>query len=360
MVDANLEEMLQATRSLPDGIIVLGPRDRIAWLNDAASRYFGLSSTRDIDQFIHYLIRNSRFVEWLTLDDHSQVLKMRAPVGPEATLSLKLVRISPEQRMLIAHDITELERVDAMRRDFVANVSHELRTPVTVISGFLETFEDMDSLDPAVLRQPIHLMREQSDRIRNLLDDLLLLARMEGEQDIKNETIDVPALITTLANEARSISQGQHEIRVDMVSQAKIIGNQKELHSAFGNLVSNAIRYTPAGGQILLRWSINENGSGEFAVADTGEGIPPQHIPRLTERFYRVDRGRSRATGGTGLGLAIVKHILQRHQGRLKIESLVGKGSTFSVILPSDRIIPAAEPTPDASDAAKAPPTTAP
>lgn len=340
MATAGLEQMLQATRSLPDGVMIIDQRDRIAWLNDAAERYLGLSRTRDVGQFIYYLLRNTRFVEWLTLDDHAQALRMRAPALPDTMLSLKMVRISPEQRMLLAHDITELDRVDAMRRDFIANVSHELRTPVTVIAGFLEAFEDMETIDAKEFRKHVGLMREQSDRIRHLLDDLLTLAKLEGEQDMKNAAVDVPVLVEALAEEARSLSQGRHDIRVEMATRAKLIGGDRELHSAFGNLVSNAVRYTPAGGRITLRWALTESNGAEFSVSDTGEGIEARHIPRLTERFYRVDRGRSRATGGTGLGLAIVKHVLQRHQGKLRVESIVGKGSTFAAVLPADRVIP--------------------
>jgi len=353
MASASLEQMLRATRSLPDGVVILDERDRIAWLNDAAERYLGLSRTRDVGQFIYYLLRNARFVEWLTLDDLSQSLRMSAPAQPDTTLTLQMVRVSRDQRMLLAHDITELERVDAVRRDFIANVSHELRTPVTVIAGFLETFDEMERPDPEAFARHTHLMREQSDRIRHLLDDLLVLARLEGEQDMKNETVDVPALVDVLANEARSLSQGRHEILVETATRAKLIGGSQELHSAFGNLVSNAVRYTPAGGRIKLRWALSESGGAEFSVCDTGEGIEAKHIPRLTERFYRVDRGRSRASGGTGLGLAIVKHVLQRHQGRLRVDSTVGKGSTFTAVLPADRVIPetarAALPAPESA-----------
>ena len=346
---ASLEQMLQATQSLPDGVIILDARDRIAWLNDAAERYLGLSRTRDVGQFIYYLLRNARFAEWLSLDDLSQSIRMRVPSQPETMLNLQMVPIRHDQRMLLCHDITELERVDTMRRDFVANVSHELRTPITVIAGFLEGFADMDAPSPEQFGKHVRLLCEQTDRIRHLLDDLLVLARLEAEQDMKNEAVDVPALVESLANEARSLSQDRHEVTTRIDSRAKLIGRSQDLHSAFGNLVSNAVRYTPAGGRITLRWALTDSGGAEFSVRDTGEGIEPQHMPRLTERFYRVDRGRSRATGGTGLGLAIVKHVLQRHQGKLKVESIVGKGSTFTAALPADRVIP--ETVPDSTPA---------
>jgi two-component system phosphate regulon sensor histidine kinase PhoR len=233
-----------------------------------------------------------------------------------------------------------------MRRDFVANVSHELRTPITVIVGFLEAFEDMPEPDPEQFRKHIPLMREQSDRIRRLVDDLLTLARLESQPETKDETVDMVSLTQRLAREAESMSQGKHQIELLIASQARLIGNSQELYSALANLVTNAVRYTPANGLIRIRWGALEgrekpNGEHTFSVQDSGEGIEPQHIPRLTERFYRVDQGRSRATGGTGLGLAIAKHVLQRHQARLKIESTVGKGSTFTALFPQERVIPA-------------------
>ncbi len=344
MAVASMEQMLQATRSLPDGIVILDRKERITWLNDAAERYLGLTCTRDVGQFIYYLLRNARFTEWLNLEDFSQPLRMHSPIHPEIALNLKMVPIQNDLRMLFCQDITELEQVDAMRRDFVANVSHELRTPITVIAGFLEGFADMESPSPEQFKTHIGLMCEQTDRIRRLLDDLLTLARLEGEQDIQNETVDMPAMIEALAADARSLSQGRHEIEVRRNCRDNLIGRSQDLHSAFGNLVGNAVRYTPTGGRITLCWRRTESGTGEFSVTDTGDGIEAKHIPRLTERFYRVDKGRSRASGGTGLGLAIVKHVLQRHQGRLRIESELGKGSTFTAVLPADRVIPAPAP----------------
>ena len=337
---ADLEQMLEATRSLPDGVVILDGGNRIQWLNKAAEQLLGLSPTRDMGQFILYLVRHSRFVEWLGAEDFSQTLTMDSPGPREKTLSLQLVPLPRAQKMLLARDITEIARVEAMRRDFVANVSHELRTPITVIVGFLEAFDDMPEPDPVQFRKHIPLMREQSDRIRRLVDDLLTLARLESEPDTKDETVDVASLVNRLAEEASTISQGRHKVEVAIESGARLIGNSQELYSALANLVSNAVRYTPAGGRIGLRWAAGENNGMVFSVTDTGEGIEPQHIPRLTERFYRVDRGRSRASGGTGLGLAIVKHVLQRHQARLRIDSVIGKGSTFSAVFPAERVIP--------------------
>jgi len=320
--------------------VILDQENRIVWLNDAAERLLGLSPKRDLGQFVLYLLRNSRFVEWLMSEDLARTLTLESPSARKHTLSMQIVPLPRQQKMLVARDITELARVESMRRDFVANVSHELRTPITVILGFLEAFEDMPDSDPREFRKHIPLMREQSDRIRRLVDDLLILAKLESEPDTKDETVDMPALAQRLADEAETLSQGRHQISLALDSQARLIGNSQELYSALANLVTNAVRYTPVGGQIGIRWGIAENGCASFSVTDTGEGIDAQYIPRLTERFYRVDRGRSRATGGTGLGLAIVKHVLQRHQARLKIESTVGKGSTFTAQFPLERVIP--------------------
>lgn len=336
---ADLEQMLEATRSLPDGVIILDQDNRIVWLNDAAQRLLGLSPQRDLGQFVLYLLRNSRFAEWLLTEDLARTLTLESPTARRLTLAMQIVPLPRRQKMLVARDITEMTRVEAMRRDFVANVSHELRTPITVILGFLEAFEDMPDAQPGEFRKHIPLMREQSDRIRRLIDDLLALAKLESEPDTKDETVDMPALARLLADEAETLSQGRHRITLELESQVDLSGNQRELYSALANLVTNAVRYTPEGGQIRLNWRLADNGGAQFSVIDTGDGIEAEHIPRLTERFYRVDRGRSRATGGTGLGLAIVKHVLQRHQARLKVSSVIGKGSTFTAQFPRERVI---------------------
>lgn len=340
---ADLDQMLEATRSLPDGVVILDQDNRILWVNDAAQHQLGLTPKSDIGQFVLYLLRISRFSEWLLAEDAARTLTLESPVAAGRTLSLQIVPLPRKQKMLVARDISEIARVEAMRRDFIANVSHELRTPVTVILGFLEAFEDMPNTEPGDFRKHIPLMREQSERIRRLVDDLLVLARLESEPDAKDETVDLPALAKRLAGEAETLSQGRHRITLALDSRARLIGNSQEIYSALANLVTNAVRYTPTGGQISLRWHVNGSGWASFSVTDTGEGIEAQHIPRLTERFYRVDRGRSRASGGTGLGLAIVKHVLHRHQAHLKIESSVGKGSTFTAQFPAERVIPASE-----------------
>ncbi len=338
---------------LPDGVVLIDAQQRIVWFNQAAETQLGLKGRSDIGQFISYIIRNATFNAWLTGAGEDR-LTMPAPADSSRSLALRRVPMPGAQQMLFCHDITEQVRVDAMRRDFIANVSHELRTPITVIAGFLESFADMEEPDAQRFKDYLKLMREQSDRMRRLIDDLLTLARLEADTEVVIEPVDVAALARSLMQEAQSLSGGRHKVSLELDSDVRIAGNHKEIHSALSNLVSNAVRYTPSGGQITLRWRTNAAGGGEFSVTDTGEGIEPQHIPRLTERFYRVDRGRSRALGGTGLGLAIVKHVLQRHQAHLRIESTVGKGSTFTAVFPPERIIPAATETPQSPGQAAA------
>jgi len=241
----------------------------------------------------------------------------------------------------VARDITELERVDAMRRDFIANVSHELRTPLTVVGGFVETLADAPELPAAESRRYFDLMLDHTRRMQRLLDDLLTLSRLESaDHALKDEPVNVPDLAQALKAEAESLSRGRHRVNLEVDSSTWLKGNLQEIRSALGNLVSNAVRYTPEGGEITLAWRVR-NGEGVFAVTDSGEGIAAEHIPRLTERFYRVDRSRSRETGGTGLGLAIVKHVLTRHGARLDIQSIPGKGSTFAAIFPAQRLMDA-------------------
>jgi two-component system phosphate regulon sensor histidine kinase PhoR len=286
-------------------------------------------------------MRQAHFLEYLDAFDYSRRLVCKSPVNREITLSLQLVPFGESQKLLVARDITDLERVDAMRRDFIANVSHELRTPLTVVGGFVETLADAPELPASESRRYFALMLDHTRRMQHLLDDLLTLSRLESaDHDLKLEDVNVPELARALAAEAESLSRGRHRVHLELASAAWIRGNLQEVRSALGNLVSNAVRYTPDGGDIALSWKMKDN-EGAFAVADTGEGIAAEHIPRLTERFYRVDRSRSRETGGTGLGLAIVKHVLTRHGARLEIQSAPGKGSTFSAIFPAQRLMAA-------------------
>ena len=329
-----------AAEAVPDGIVILNEQDQIEWCNPASRRLLGLDCTRDRSQYIHYLMRQSDFVDFLGLRDYSKQLNINSPANRDIKLLLQLVPFGAEQKLLMVRDITELERVDAMRRDFVANVSHELRTPLTVVGGFVETLNEMDKPAEADLKHYFGIMLNHTRRMQRLLDDLLTLSRLESSPGtVTEEQVHMPELMRELAREAESLSRGRHTVRLAIDSQDWLSGSLQELQSAFSNLVSNAVRYTPDGGEIALRWFV-QHGHPVFSVADTGEGIASEHIPRLTERFYRVDRSRSRETGGTGLGLAIVKHILTRHKARLDIQSTPGKGSTFSAIFPVERLVP--------------------
>jgi two-component system phosphate regulon sensor histidine kinase PhoR len=335
-----LGQFQHAAEAVPDGIVILNQQDQIQWCNPASRRYLGLDCKRDQGQFIHYLLRQTDFVSFLNAKDYSRRLQTHSPVNRDLLLLMQVVPFGAEQKLLLVHDITEMERVDAMRRDFVANVSHELRTPLTVVGGFVETLNDMDQPSAADLKHYFGIMIHHTRRMQRLLDDLLTLSRLESSSSaLAEERVHMSEVMRELAREAESLSRGRHAIRLEINSYACLNGSLQELQSAFSNLISNAVRYTPDGGEIFLRW-FEQDGHPVFSVTDTGEGIASEHIPRLTERFYRVDRSRSRETGGTGLGLAIVKHILTRHQAKLDIQSIPGKGSTFSAIFPADRLIP--------------------
>ncbi|MEO8009783.1 MAG: phosphate regulon sensor histidine kinase PhoR, partial [Betaproteobacteria bacterium] len=314
------------------------------WCNPKAEDYFGLDYRRDRGQQITYILRQPQFVEHLSSARPGEplALKMMRP-GGEIVLSVQQVPYGDSRKLLLGRDITRWERLETTRRDFVANVSHELRTPLTVVGGFLETLDDMDTPDAEMSKRAIALMRQQTDRMVRLVEDLLTLSRLESTHNaLRDEDVNVPELLRALHQDALVLSAGRHRIRVKLESAEWLKGNTEELRSAFGNLISNAVRYTPENGEIEIRWE-TPDGQPAFAVHDSGIGIEPQHIDRLTERFYRVDRSRSRETGGTGLGLAIVKHVLNRHQARLDIQSTLGNGSTFSVVFPDVRRLAAGQ-----------------
>ncbi|MBS1157357.1 MAG: phosphate regulon sensor histidine kinase PhoR [Proteobacteria bacterium] len=337
-LSATLDRFQRAGEAMPDGMVILDEHDRIEWCNPAAARHLGLNRQADISQQLTNLIRTPALREYLREQDFSQPLVLRMPRPQEQVLTIQLVPFDSNRKLLLSRDITQLDRVQTVHRDFVANVSHELRTPLTVVGGFIETMLDMPDIDPETREQHLKLMFEQTGRMQRLVDDLLALSRLESGQQLKEEEVNVPQMLQILQTEAEGLSQGRHRIVIDAVAPLRLIGNNDELHSAFGNLVSNAIRYTPQGGTIGLRWEMRAD-QPVFTVHDTGIGIAPEHIPRLTERFYRIDRGRSRATGGTGLGLAIVKHVLQRHQARLVVQSRLGEGSEFAVYFPAERAL---------------------
>lgn len=339
-MSSTLDRFRHAASALPDGVVLLNGNDQIEWCNPTAENQLGLSMRHDTGQPISYLVRPSDFIHYLQRQDYSEPIKLRSWHIIGTTLEIQLVPFGINQKLLISRDISQMEKLETMRRDFIANVSHELRTPLTVVGGFLETLLDMDGAVPESTRSYFNMMQEQTGRMRRLIEDLLTLSQLENSPEAPQESdIDLSAMLNMLLHEGTSLSQGKHVITMGSVESGLFIkGATEELHSAFSNLVSNAVRYTPEGGSIHLEL-YTQGTEIRFSVQDTGIGIEQQHIDRLTERFYRVDRSRSRETGGTGLGLSIVKHILTRHQGRLDIESEAGKGSTFTAVFPQSRLI---------------------
>ncbi len=339
-LSAALTRFENAGAALPEGLVVLDEHNHIEWCNPRAEAYFGLDNRRDRTHHITNLIRNPQFVSYLEAGSFHEplVLSLPRPDG-EMVLSVQLVPYGSSQKLLLSRDITRWERMETTRRDFVANVSHELRTPITVLTGFLETLSDMTEPDPEMVKRSLALMSEQTLRMHRLVEDLLTLSRLESTHNpVREERVDVPALARLLHREAQSLSVGRHRISLRIETGEGLNGSVEELHSALGNLISNAVRYTPEGGHIDISWE-KAGDQAVFSVRDSGIGIEPHHIPRLTERFYRVDRSRSRSTGGTGLGLAIVKHVLSRHQAHLAVESEVGRGSTFRAVFPPARCV---------------------
>lgn len=338
-ISSALDRFMHAASALPDGVVVLNAKDRIEWCNPTAEHQLGLDVSKDTGQPVTYLIRHADFISYLQAQDYSEPIKLKSWRNPEYTLEMQLIPFGSKQKLLISRDITQIEKLETMRRDFIANVSHELRTPLTVVGGFLETLMDMEGAVPESTRSYFSMMSEQTSRMRHLIEDLLTLSQLEsGATATQDSEIDMQAQLNMLMHEAQSLSNGKHHITLEADPAISVSGAAEELHSAFGNLVSNAIRYSPEGGDIRLKW-YRRGDEAVFSVKDSGIGIEQKHIDRLTERFYRVDRSRSRETGGTGLGLSIVKHILTRHQARLEIESELDKGSTFSVVFPKNRVI---------------------
>jgi two-component system phosphate regulon sensor histidine kinase PhoR len=333
----NEERFRRTVSALPDGLLLVDAGLHIEWCNPVAERHLNLSLRADQGLRLTNLVRDPRLVNYLVSGQFGEPLMFRPLSNPGLSLSLVVISFEPARSIVVTRDITQSERLDAMRRDFVANVSHELRTPLTVIKGFLEAFVDASADFDPVRHHHLQLMVDQADRMHHLIEDLLTLSRLESENPNPDDVVDVTQLIREVADEARSLSAGRHQIQM-IPLDASVRGCRDELRSAFGNLVSNAVRYTPDGGVIQLKWVQGSDGAS-FQVSDSGIGIAAEHIPRLTERFYRVDKSRSRETGGTGLGLAIVKHIMLRHQGRLDISSELGVGSTFSAWLPRARLV---------------------
>jgi two-component system, OmpR family, phosphate regulon sensor histidine kinase PhoR len=344
-----VRQLQRSTAALPNGVVILNAQREIVWFNRMAARLLDLRRTADLGLRIEHLLREPEFVRYLAGQDYSNPVVIRPTTGQDCYLSLQVAPYGDGQLLLLVSDVSRQMRLEAVRRDFVANASHELRSPLTVISGYLETLAQDPALDRE-LEAPVAEMRRQAERMTAIIRDLIELSRLEETDEVVGgEPIDVAALLTLLRKDVLARPVHPREVRVRIESPARLIGDESEIHSAFSNLVDNAAKYTPPEGSIEMRWWTDEEGA-HLAVNDTGFGIPPEHIPRLTERFYRVDPGRSRATGGSGLGLAIVKHVLQRHGARLEVQSTIGVGSSFICHFPPERVgagtrVPVAAPT---------------
>jgi two-component system phosphate regulon sensor histidine kinase PhoR len=335
---AMLAEFQASTAALPDGAVVLGKQGEIVWFNQAAQSMLGLGS-QDTGLRIPNLIRSPAFADYFAEAVYAHEIEAPSPLNRNKTLSLRIIPYGNEQRLLITRDISELKQLETARRDFVANASHELRTPLTVLRGYLEMLEpEAQERGPlAEWRLPLMEMMSQTQRMESLVQDMLKLARLEADTQTHQDLLDVPRMLKRVIEESKALSKGNHQFQSQIEEDLWLRGGEIEVMSIFTNLVANAVRYTPAGGVIRVQWLTEPDGAC-FIVADSGIGIAARDLPRLTERFYRVDEGRSRATGGTGLGLSIVKHAVERHNGRLQIESEIGVGSTFSCHFPSARV----------------------
>ncbi len=326
----------KAANAMPEGLALLeGENRRLGWFNASAAKLLALRWPDDLNGPLSQLEALPEATAWFTTDTSEALELSSPPFQPGRTLNVRIVRADPARALLIVQDATKLSRLEQIRRDFVANVSHELRTPLTVIHGYLDLLSPEDSPELAPVLQE---MRTQSQRMSQIVEDLLTISRLEAQESAEHERVAMSPLITSLHREAKALSRGQHVIECEDAALCDLWGSQKDLHSAFSNLVSNAVRYTPAGGRIVILFERFAEGV-RLRVSDTGHGIPAEHIPRLSERFYRVSTSRSREHGGTGLGLAIVKHVLHLHGARLTIESQAGRGSDFSCVFGAESVL---------------------
>jgi two-component system phosphate regulon sensor histidine kinase PhoR len=332
-----VRELRTSAAAFPDGGVIVNARREILMYNSAARRLLGLKSRRDRGQRLENLIRHPDFIAYLEAGQFDRSVEIPGPTGSDTWLTCLLIPYGPEQSLLLIRDITPTVRLERMRRDFVANASHELRTPLTVIAGYLDALDSAGDV-PESWQVPVTEMRQQAERMKHLLNDLLELSRLESSAPTAlDNVVDVAALIGTARKELFAAPDRPQEVEVRVDSPVRLLGEERELQSIVSNLVSNAVRYTPAEGSVTIRWAVDEEG-GHLSVADTGIGIAEEDLPRITERFYRTDRGRARQQGGTGLGLAIVKHALRRHDADLEVHSRLGEGSTFTCHFPPHRL----------------------
>ncbi len=334
-----LEQFQSALEALPDGVIFMDAHRRILWMNALAEQMLSLIPGQDHGMPIEHLVREPEFANYLQNGDFSEPLMFHPNRRDQACYMISLISYGSDRRLLAIRDLTRLEKLENVRRDFIANVSHELKTPLTVISGFIETLQmHHESLSVEKRQRYLDLALNQSQQMGRLIQDLLTLSSLESRATLADETqVPIKTLVEELVVSAEALSAGKHELSIDIPENLQIRGSVAALRSVFGNLINNAVNYTPAGGSISISWRETAI-EGIFSVKDTGIGIPAVHLPRISERFYRVDQGRSRETGGTGLGLAIVKHALSRHQGHLEIHSVVNLGSVFEAWFPKDRV----------------------
>lgn len=329
-LQAVIDRVQESTAALRDAVVMLDSEGNLEWWNRAAETLLGLKTPQDVGQPITNLVRHPRFKEYFEHEDHAEPLEIPSPVNDHLRIQLHITRYGNNEHLMLVRDVTRIHQLEQMRKDFVANVSHELRTPLTVITGYLETLLDnVEAVNPRWIRA-LQQMHQQGERMQALLNDLLLLAKLEAtDYPSESQPVAVDALLQTIRGDAMALS-GERNHSISLEATAGVLkGSEAELRSAFSNLVFNAVKYTPAGGQIRIRWWTDAQGA-HLSVQDSGIGIDAKHLPRLTERFYRVDSSRASNTGGTGLGLAIVKHVLLRHRGRLEISSVPGHGSTFT------------------------------
>lgn len=339
-LSSSMSRFKNAVSVLPDGVVIFNQRQQVEWCNPAAESQLGLNLWRDQDHKLNAGVHHPEAVRYLESEQYDEPLKIKSRLQPDKDLELRIYTFGAQQKIMVCQDISQTQKLDAMRRDFIANVSHELRTPLTVVGGFLETLHDIPG---AVSQQYLHhieLMEQQTQRMRNLVEDLLTLSRIESDASLpENYEINMQGLLERILSNAQGLSLGKHKITHEIAPNLRLIGAEDEIYSACSNLLNNAIRYTPEKGHIHVSWNTTDNNGAVYSVMDTGIGIPKEHINRISERFYRVDKSRSRDTGGTGLGLSIVKHILVRHQAQLKIDSVEHEGSTFSIVFPKARVV---------------------
>jgi len=335
-IASSLRDLRNAASQLPDALVLLDQNQRVRWFNHAAEKLLGMRHPKHRGSLLQECVATSDLSAWLRNSTHEPLNDVIAPGDPQSLLTVSMLPFGEQQQLLLARDISHLNRLEQVRRDFVANVSHELRTPLTVIHGYLELLdpEDVPELAP-ILGE----MRIQSKRMGQIVEDLLTLSRLETQHDVVDERVCMASLLATVRKEAEALSQGRHAIELESSAGVDLFGSPKDLHSALSNLASNAVRYTPTGGRIVIRWQRSADGA-IYSVSDTGFGIPASHLARLTERFYRISSSRSRDSGGTGLGLSIVKHVLNLHQAKLQIESAPGIGSTFACHFDNTRLLP--------------------